>query len=135
MKLVTLSLVTSLSLFFSGCSSAPVSVPFKDQSLKQDLSKGFLITPGMTMDATIKIMGRPAKDEYNDNVSEWHYCKTNSVADEFLAIYFIDNKVIAKKNYTVTYADVEAYGSCEIFVKLGNYIEPDKISEYRLKIK
>ena len=39
-------------------------------------------------------------------------------------------KLIAKKNYTVTISDTRGvYGSCEKFIKMGNYRQPEVVVE------
>jgi len=110
----------------AGCSSKP--------NVNQDLSKGFLITPEMSMSETLSIMGQPIKSEFYQGVTEWHYCLTRRRLCEYLVIYFSDNKMVAKKNYTVTIKDTNGVGgSCEAFVKQGNYFEPSEVKEYRVK--
>jgi outer membrane protein assembly factor BamE (lipoprotein component of BamABCDE complex) len=101
---------------------------------QQKLLKSFELKTGMTKDQVITIMGNPVKNDFNKNIEEWHYCKTGISADEFIALFFFEGKLIAKKNYTVTLADTRgAGGSCEKFIKLGNYREPDVVTEIRLK--
>lgn len=81
-----------------------------------------------------QIMGLPTKSDFKRNVEEWHYCKTGMSADEFLALFFYEGKLIEKLNYTVTLADTRgATGSCEKFIKMGNYREPDKVIEIRMR--
>ena len=87
----------------------------------------------MTMPEVESIMGKPMKSDFYKNVEEWHYCKTSTV-DEHLALFFYNSKLIAKKNYTVTSVDTKgAYGSCEKFIKMGNYREPDAVTEIRIR--
>lgn len=88
----------------------------------------------MTKAEVEAIMGAPTKSDFRQNVEEWHYCKTGMTADEFLALFFYDGKLIEKLNYTVTLADTRgASGSCSKFIKMGNYREPDKVIEIRLR--
>lgn len=54
-------------------------------------------------------------------------------ADEFVALFFFDDKLLAKKNYTVTLQDTRGItGSCEKFIEMGNYREPDNVTEIRI---
>ena len=102
--------------------------------IKQDLSVSFRLHEGMTQDEVLTIMGKPIKTDFYKSVEEWHYCKTGVVGrnpDEFLALFFYENKLIAKKNYSV----IGEYGSCESLIKMGNYKEPDNVTEIRLKYK
>lgn len=88
----------------------------------------------MTKAEVEAIMGAPVKSDFKQNVEEWHYCKTGMSADEFLALFFYEGKLIEKLNYTVTLADTRgAYGSCSKFIKMGNYREPDKVIELRMR--
>ena len=57
-------------------------------------------------------------------------------SDEFIALFFFEGKLIEKLNYTVTLADAGgATGSCEKFIKMGNYREPNKVIEIRMRWK
>lgn len=125
MKLVTLSLVTSLSLFFFGCSSYH----------KYDLSKTMTVRAGDNQETVLKKLGNPVADELADGITTLHYCTTGYGSDRFVAIYLKDNFVIAKKNYTVTIDDTNGVtGPCFNFVKRGSYIEPETIIQLRSKI-
>jgi len=49
-------------------------------------------------------------------------------------LFFYEGKLIEKLNYTVTEADTKgAFGSCEKFIKMGNYRVPNKVIEIRMK--
>ena len=86
----------------------------------------------MTKAEVEAIMGAPIKSDFYKNIDEWFYCKTDIGLDEQLALFFHEGKLIAKKNYTVTIADAGgATGSCEKFIKMGNYQEPDVVVEIR----
>ena len=102
--------------------------------IRQNLSVSYKLNEGMTKDQVLSIMGAPIKSDFYKNVDEWHYCSTGSRADEFMSLYFYEGKLIAKKNYTVTLVDTRGItGSCEKFIKMGNYQEPDNVTEIRLK--
>ena len=88
----------------------------------------------MTKAEVESIMGPPIKSDFYKGVDEWHYCKTGMYADEFVSLFFHEGILIAKKNYTVTIVDTEGVsGSCETFIKMGNYSEPDIVLEIRSK--
>ena len=76
-------------------------------------------------------MGEPVKSDFDRNVEEWHYCSTGLYSDEFIALYFVDGKLLTKMNYTVTVEDAGATGSCSRFIKMGNYKVPDVVVEIR----
>lgn len=102
--------------------------------VQQNLNVSYKLSPGMTKSEVESIMGAPIKSDFKQNVEEWHYCKTGMSSDQFLALFFFDGKLIEKLNYTVTIADTRgATGSCESFIKMGNYREPDKVLEIRMR--
>lgn len=102
--------------------------------VQQKLSISYKLSPGMTKTEVEGIMGPPTKSDFKQNIEEWHYCKTGMGSDEFLALFFHDGKLIEKLNYTVTLSDTKgATGSCSKFIKMGNYREPDKVIELRMK--
>lgn len=116
------SLLLVLALFVSAC------------GIQQNLSVSHKLYEGMTKAEVEGIMGAPIKSDFYKGVEEWHYCKTGQMADEFIALFFHEGKLIAKKNYTVTAADTRGvYGSCEKFIKMGNYREPDNVIEIRMQ--
>lgn len=102
--------------------------------LQQNLEVSYQLNPGMSKVEVQQIMGPPAKSDFSKNVEEWHYCKTGTGSDEFIALFFFEGKLIEKLNYTVTIADTRgATGSCEKFIKMGNYREPNKVIEIRMR--
>jgi len=81
-----------------------------------------------------KLWGSPVKSDFSKNVEEWHYCRTGMSSDEYLALFFYEGKLLEKLNYTVTLADTRGItGSCQRFIKMGNYREPDKVIEIRMR--
>jgi hypothetical protein len=115
-------LIGTLSLLMYSC------------GLQQNLTVSYKLSPGMTKAEVEQIMGPPAKSDFSKNVEEWHYCKTGTSSDEFLALFFYEGKLLEKINYTVTIADARgATGSCEKFIKMGNYREPDRVIEIRMR--
>ena len=112
-------------LFLTACGVQNLTV-------QQDLSISYKLSEGMTKAEVEAIMGAPIKSDFYKNIDEWFYCKTGSGLDEQLALFFHEGKLIAKKNYTVTIADAGgAIGSCEKFIKMGNYREPEVVLEIR----
>jgi len=86
----------------------------------------------MTKKEVTAIMGAPIKSDFSGGVEEWHYCKTGFSTDEYLALFFYEGRLIEKRNYTVTSVDVGGVsGTCEKFIKRGNYKEPDVVAEIR----
>ena len=101
----------------------------------QNLKNHLMLSPGMSKEQVITTMGgSPVKAEFSSNIEEWHFCDNGYRVDEFVAAYFADGVLIAMKPYTVTLSDTRgATGSCEKFVKMGNYREPNSVREYRLR--
>ena len=88
----------------------------------QNLSKSSKVREGMPTDEVLKIMGEPVISELDRNVEEWHYCKTGT-PDTYLAIFFVDSKLIAKKYYL----GKSEVGDCSLFVKTGDYKVPPEV--------
>ena len=103
----------------------------------QNLSQSSKVTAGMTTDEVRDLMGEPILTELDRNVEEWHYCRSDNYPpkDRFFLIYFVDNKVIAKTFYTRWKGNIfksyirnpEHFGSCEYFVKTGDYKVPPEV--------
>ena len=98
----------------------------------QDLSLAVRIKAGMTTDEVLEIMGEPILSELDRTIEEWHYCDTaepniGEIQDTFVALFFVNNKLIAKKYYMARVVDVQRFGTCENFVKMGNYEIPVEI--------
>ena len=123
------------SSLFMGCyTMKPLLVDTKVKekfTTMQNLSPSSKVTGGMAINEVRDIMGdEPILAELDRNVEEWHYCRSDDFPpkDRFLAIYFADNKVIAKKFYKREKGTkVEVYGSCEYFVKTGDYKVPPEV--------
>jgi len=116
-KLIFILIVSSL---FMGCS------PAKQMFTSQNLSMSSKVQRGMTVDEVRDIMGEPIVSELNRNVEEWHYCSTGSGSgrkDRFLAIFFVDNKLVAKKFYF----GKSDFGDCLLFLKTGDYKVPPEV--------
>ena len=89
----------------------------------QSLSRSSEVRAGMTTDEVRDIMGEPVMTELDRNVEEWHYCKFVVNKDRYLAIFFVDNKVIAK----IFYTQAKRMGDCSLFVKTGDYKVPPEV--------
>jgi outer membrane protein assembly factor BamE (lipoprotein component of BamABCDE complex) len=108
----------------------------------QDISLGLGLSPGMSKEEVLEIMGSPAKNDFDKGVEEWHYCKTGvsyfggSPSDDFVAVFFDSGKVVAMRNYNVTLRDTGgATGDCSKFIRLGNFTEPNSVREIRVKYR
>lgn len=86
----------------------PVKEPPTDLSkyTQQDLEQALLIQSGMLKEDVRKIMGSPALREIENTMEEWHYCKTGSSVDEYVAISFENDKVVRLRNYSVSWLDI-----------------------------
>lgn len=93
------------------------------------------LMPNMTMEQVKKIMYRnPIKSDFYQNIVECHYCNSSSRGAEYVVLYYKDGLLFEKRNYSVLRKEVKgSLGSCEKYVKMGNFKEPDSISEIRLK--
>mgnify|MGYP000909575513 CR=1 FL=1 len=95
------------------------------------MRQAYRLEPGMTKSQVIEIMGEPMRSDFDRNVEEWHYCRTQIDSETFLALYFVDGKLLTKTNYTVIEENKGSLGSCAQFIKMGNYRVPDTVVEIR----
>ena len=126
-KLILISILLIVGSLFIGCFTMTM----------QNLSQSSKVTAGMTTDEVRDLMGEPILTELDRNVEEWHYCRSDNYPpkDRFFLIYFADNKVIAKTFYTRWKGNIfksyvrnpEHFGSCEYFVKTGDYKVPPEV--------
>jgi len=115
-----------LSLLFILC--------FSFCAVKQNLTDSNKLTEGMTQAEVKAIMGDPVKSDFNKNLEEWHYCMTRATIYEYISLFFYEKKLIAKKNYSVLPDEENGIcGSCEYFIKMGNYVEPINVTEIRIR--
>lgn len=100
---------------------------------QQNVNLSSYATPGMTPSQVQSMMNAPpAKADFYANVIEWHYCKTGYGADQFVAYFFRDGRLVESRNYTVTIDEAGgATGDCSLFVRRGNYRDPDWVAEIR----
>ena len=123
MKLIVKTLALGTALFMTACGT------------HQKVDNAMMLSPGMSKTQVVQVMGsQPAKAEFSGNVEEWHYCSTGSSSDEFVAVFFHDGQVIAMRPYLVTIKDTQGVtGTCERFIRMGNYREPSVVREYRFR--
>ena len=119
-KLIFILITSSL---FMGCAAT-----------MQNLSQSSKVQAGMDTNEVRDIMGEPILTELDRDVEEWHYCRSDSypAKDRFFAIYFVDNKVIAKIFYTRWKSNIfdikeDNFGNCVHFVKTGDYKVPPEV--------
>ena len=117
-KLIFILIVGSL---FMGCFTAD-QLSSKLIFTSQNLSISSKVKAGMTTDEVHDIMGEPVISELDRNVEQWHYCRTTH-KDRFLSIFFVDNKVVAKKYYL----GKEELGDCSLSIKTGDYKVPPEV--------
>jgi hypothetical protein len=86
----------------------------------------------MKQSKVLKILGEPIKSEFTKDFEEWHYCTTGQNVDQFIALFFHKNKLVATTNYTTDASD-GGPGDCSIFIKRGDYREPDTVKELKTK--
>ena len=123
MKLIVKTLALGTALLMTACGT------------QQKVDNAMMLSPGMNKAQVVAVMGgQPAKAEFSGNVEEWHYCSTGQKSDEFVAVFFHDGQVIAMRPYLVTIRDTQGVtGTCERFIRMGNYREPSVVREYRFR--
>jgi outer membrane protein assembly factor BamE (lipoprotein component of BamABCDE complex) len=103
---------------------------------KQDLTKGVQVSRGMTTDDVLRLLGSPVAKDIEKAGEEWHYCRTGTNVDEYLALSFEAGKVVRMNNYTVSWLDwvfaythtptkelveVNGFGDCKLGLRRGTY--------------
>ena len=68
-------------------------------------------------------IGAPIYSEKSALTEEAHYCRTGE-GDEFLVLFYFEEKLMAKAKYHVSFDDVGRSGDCKEFVKEGSYAIP-----------
>ena len=100
----------------------------------QAIKQSYKLSPGMTKSEVESILGPPIRSDFDKSVEEWFYCSTGLNTDQHLALFFHDDILVAKKNYNVSLADTRGIGgSCENFIKQGDFRVPDKVVEIRMR--
>ena len=96
--------------------------------LRQPIQNAIDLNTGMSMTEVSRVMGEPALRETTGQVTEWHYCSTGTQIDRMVAIFFVAGRVRETLYYSVSLDQASGItGSCENFVKMGGYIEPDYV--------
>jgi hypothetical protein len=99
---------------------------------KVDLKNSFLLSPGMSKQEVLELMGgRPTSSEFVNDLAEWHFCKQSAWTNQkrnYTTVFFHKDKLIAMKEY-----GVQKTGTCVSDIKGGSYREPDVVREYRIK--
>ena len=131
------SILRTLLFFVALTAAGCVSGDAHPEYVRQDISKAAFLRPGMSTSDALNVMGEaPVKSEFDRGIEEWHYAKTGGPVDQFVALFFQNNKLVATRNYSVTIRDTQGvYGSAENFIKMGNYREPDEVKEIRVKVR
>ena len=112
--------------------AALIAVASNGALAKVDLENAFLLSPGMTKQQVIETLGgRPKTTEFVGTMEEWHFCTIGFSQDRWAAVYFVDSKLYALKEYR---AKVGGF-NCEPGIKQGTYSEPDIVKEYRIKYR
>ena len=107
-----------------------VALVLSSCGVQQRVKKSVFLKPNMSRKNVLSIMKVPIKIEFIKNTEEWHYCRSGTEKDDFVTLFFNEDGLIAKTHYMVT-VDEEAFGSCENFIKQGNYEEPSAVTELR----
>lgn len=98
-------------------------------SCRNSLRYAYKLSPGMTKQEVLNLLGPPAINDFDRNVEEWHYC---NYMGNYIALYFTDGKLIARTSYSVSeYDRMGELGDCAYFARRGNYRVPDKVIEIR----
>lgn len=70
------------------------------------------IQAGDTIDQVTALLGAPPQRQVRGDGEAWQYCNTQGFYDDFLAVFFLNGRVVATESYT--HAE---YGDCTIFFR------------------
>ena len=135
---IATSLMLNLILFvwLLATPSKPDAPPDLSKYTQQDIQKAVKVTAGMPSQAVAALLGEPVVKEFSSSGEEWHYCKTGDSVDEYVAILFQNNNVIALQYYTLNSLDIAlhygeklkadafgrgGWGDCRLGVRWGTY--------------
>lgn len=103
---------------------------------QHDLGKANRINADMKKSDVATLMGEPAIKEISGSSEEWHYCKTGTTVDEYVAVSFGGDNLIGLQHYTVSWLDLAFHyvkqpteklidvggtGNCRLTVRWGTY--------------
>jgi len=100
-----LNVVLLISLVVAMWKPEPVPVDLS-KNTQQDIQKAMTVSYGADVPTVKKLLGEPVVREVAGRREEWHFCKTGSRVDEYVAISFEDQKVVAVDYYNVSWLDV-----------------------------
>ncbi len=70
-------------------------------TINENLDAGKLrVQAGQTTDQVIALLGQPPQRKVRGSSEAWQYCTTKAFTDDYLAVFFIDGRVVATENYT-----------------------------------
>lgn len=110
--------------------------PDNTKYTQHDLSKANRLVAGMKRTEVTALMGEPAVKEISASTEEWHYCKTGSKVDEYIAVAFKGDSLSDLQHYTVSWLDLAFHyvkqpteklieaggmGDCRLTVRWGTF--------------
>jgi len=132
-----LNVVLLASLVAAMWKPEPIPVDLSKYT-QQDIRKAMTVSYGADVASVKGLLGEPAVREVTGSREEWHYCQTGSTVDEYVAISFDDQKVVAVGYYNVSWLDlafhyvkqpteqlidVGGMGDCRLTVRWGTYAQ------------
>ncbi|HEX5360363.1 MAG TPA: outer membrane protein assembly factor BamE [Fluviicoccus sp.] len=102
--------LTALLITLTGCSvfQTPALDPITQISR---------LEPGMSKETVRRMLGEPAKAEFNSRADAWHYCRSGKTAHEFAVVTFYDGKVTTARLLTANVEDSKTAEHCELAIK------------------
>lgn len=75
------------------------------------------LEPGMSKETVRRMLGEPAKAEFNTRADAWHYCRSGKTAHEYAVVMFYDGKVTNARQLTALVDDGKTPEHCEQAIK------------------
>lgn len=90
-------------------------------------SKAIKITPGMSADNVLRIIGNPRDRQFNGKHEAWQWCSTGFSVDFYVLVWLTDGIVTGMQSYKNT-----SPGFCSTYFRTVNWEEkPDQSIEIR----
>ena len=99
--------------------------PYSDQNLQlpnqatnpQPILLGNAVRNGASREEVLQALGAPQRRETKGTKEAWHFCRTGTSVDQFVAVVFDGGRAVGTRNYQVTSDEAGSTGACSNFAR------------------
>lgn len=92
--------------------------PYPDPSPNPPpVALGSALSNGASRAEVLNAMGAPQRRETKGSMEAWHFCRTGTTVDQFIAIVFDGGKAVGTRRYQVTSEEAGGTGECAKFAR------------------